>query len=302
MEDQGVWEIMEPSGETSSQDATAVAAAKAKDRKAKACLLQCLPDDLLMQVAAKKTGKEVWDSLKARFVGEERVKEARLQNLKSEFDALRMKEDDSIDQYAGRLTGMSVRYSNLGGSLGDAALVKKLFDTVPGRFINVVAGIEQFYDLKKLAFEEAVGRLKTYEERTRRGAGAVAKTDTGQVLLTQAEWEARQKRSAGEGSGKRSSESSSRGRGRGRGGNGGGRGGQGDAAKDGTSKRDKSHIKCFKCHKYGHYANRCPGEEKKKEEAHHTSAVEFEPTVLLAETVFPGRLEHPSSEELLSEN
>ena len=44
MEDQGVWEIMEPSGETSSQDATAVAAAKAKDRKAKACLLQCLPD------------------------------------------------------------------------------------------------------------------------------------------------------------------------------------------------------------------------------------------------------------------
>jgi hypothetical protein len=65
MEDQGVWEIMEPSGETSGQDATAVAAAKAKDRKAKAHLLQCIPDDLLMQVAGQKTGKEVWDTLKA---------------------------------------------------------------------------------------------------------------------------------------------------------------------------------------------------------------------------------------------
>jgi hypothetical protein len=160
MEDQGVWEIMEPSGETSGQDATAVAAAKAKDRKAKAHLLQCIPDDLLMQVAGQKTGKEVWDTLKARFVGEERVKEARLQTLKSEFDALRMKEGNLIDHYAGQLTGMSVWYSNLGGSLDDQALVKKLFDTVPERFIQVVAGIEQFYDLKKLSFVEAIGRLK----------------------------------------------------------------------------------------------------------------------------------------------
>ena len=78
MEDQGVWEIMEPSGETSEQGVMAVVAATTKDRKVKAHLLQCLPDDLLMQVAKKKTGKEVWDSMKARFVMVDRVKEARL--------------------------------------------------------------------------------------------------------------------------------------------------------------------------------------------------------------------------------
>ena len=78
MEDQGVWEVMEPLDGTSERGATAAAAAKAKDTKAKAHLLQCIPDDLLMQVAGKKTGKEVWDSLKARHVGEEHVKEARL--------------------------------------------------------------------------------------------------------------------------------------------------------------------------------------------------------------------------------
>ena len=109
----------------------------------------------------------MWYTLKARFVGEECVKEARLQTLKAEFDALHMKEDESIDAYAGKLLGMSVRYSNLGGSLNDAVLVKKLFDTVPVRFINVVAEIEQFCNLSMLKFAEAVGRLKTYEERTR---------------------------------------------------------------------------------------------------------------------------------------
>lgn len=43
-------------------------------------------------------------------------------------------------------------------------------------------------------------------------------------------------------------------------------------------------MKCFKCKNYGHYANRCPVEKKKEEEAHHARAVQFEPLVLLAET------------------
>jgi hypothetical protein len=38
--------------------------------------------------------------------------------------------------------GMLVRYDNLGGSLEDAALVKKLFDTIPHRYIHVIVGIE----------------------------------------------------------------------------------------------------------------------------------------------------------------
>jgi len=145
MEDQGVWEVVEPpEGEPATARTTAEKEkATAKDKKVKAHLLQCLPDDLLMQVAKKKTGKEVWDCLKARFVGADRVRDARLQTLKAEFDALRMKEEEPIDEYAGKLNAMSVRYSNLGGTLDDATMVKKLFDTVPERFLGVVAGIEQ---------------------------------------------------------------------------------------------------------------------------------------------------------------
>ncbi|XP_066395870.1 uncharacterized protein [Miscanthus floridulus] len=131
MEDQGMWEVVEP-------------------------------------VATKQTRKEVRDSLKARFVGEERVKEARLQILKSEFDGLRVKDDESIDSYAGKLMSMSVRYANLGGSLDDAALLKKMFDTAPECYINVIAGVERFYDLQKIAFDKAVGQLKAFEERTSR--------------------------------------------------------------------------------------------------------------------------------------
>ena len=73
MEDQGVWEVMEPKEGTSTLSTADAAKATAKDKKVRAHLLQCLSDDLLMQVAKKKTGKEVWDSLKARFMGADRV-------------------------------------------------------------------------------------------------------------------------------------------------------------------------------------------------------------------------------------
>lgn len=177
---------------------------------------------------------------------------------------------------------MSVCYANLGGSLDDAALVKKLFDTVLDRYINVITGIEQFFDLKKIAFDEAFGRMKAFEERTRQGARS-ARSNTDQVLLTQAEWEARQKRSASDG-GSRSG--SGRGRGLGHSGGSSGRGNNSDGGKEGTGKHDKSHIKCYKCKNYGHYGNRCPG--KKEEEAHYTKKVNLEPTVLLAKTMESG--------------
>ena len=137
-----------------------------------------------------------------------------MQTLKAEFDALKMKEEETIDQFAVKLTAMSVRYSNLGRTLEDAVLVKKLFDTMPDRFLNVVARIEQLFDMKSVAFDEAVGRLKAFEERTKRGARSMMSNSSVHLLLTQAEWEAKYKRSGG---GDSSERGSGGGQGRGRG-------------------------------------------------------------------------------------
>jgi hypothetical protein len=148
-----------------------------------------------------------------------------------------------------------------------------------------VAGIEQFFDLKTMAFDDAVGRLKAFEERTRWGAGS-KKSGEPQLLLTQAEWEALYKKSGGRESSERGKVQDGGGRGRGRGhaGEGHGRRGRGDApgGKDGAGHgRDKSHIKCFKCHTYGYYANKCLGVEQKREEAHHARAEVGQPQALM---------------------
>ena len=51
--------------------------------------------------------------MKARFVGAERVKDARLQTLKSEFDEIQMKDDEPLDQVVGKLSTLSVKYNSL---------------------------------------------------------------------------------------------------------------------------------------------------------------------------------------------
>ena len=139
-----------------------------KCKTARVMLFTVLPEDLLMQVAAKLTAREVCDSLKVCFVGVDRVKAARLASLRGEFDRLRMDDDDDPDAYAGKVYDMAARYAGLVATLDDAAMVKKLLDTVPDRLYAAVAGIEQFCDVEAMAFEEALGRLKAFEERTRR--------------------------------------------------------------------------------------------------------------------------------------
>ena len=105
---QGLWEAVVP-----AEDAAAAIIAK-KDKPARAYLLSALAEDILLQVSAKKTAAEVWASLKARFVGADRVRTSRLSTLRGEFDRLDMADGEKLDDFAGKISGMAARYANLG--------------------------------------------------------------------------------------------------------------------------------------------------------------------------------------------
>ena len=139
----------------------------------------------------KKTAVEVWDSLKTRFVGTDRVKAARLSTLRGEFERLCMGDEEQLDDYAGKISGMAARFTSLGSTLSDADMVKKLLDTMPDRLYSVVAGIEKFCDVETMASEEALGRLKAFEERSRWRAQASGERSDSQLLLTAEQWEVR---------------------------------------------------------------------------------------------------------------
>nr|GEY14184.1 zinc finger, CCHC-type [Tanacetum cinerariifolium] len=155
LEANGLWEMIEPKGKTQADNK--------KDKTAMAFLYQALPEEQLLQITKHKTAKAIWDALKTRHIGEERVQQARLQTLKSNFEMLHMKEDEAIDTFTTKLRTLVNKAASLGHTMKDEELVRKLLNAIPDRYLQIVASIEQYSDLDEMTLEEAIGILKTYE-------------------------------------------------------------------------------------------------------------------------------------------
>nr|GFB40216.1 putative zinc finger, CCHC-type [Tanacetum cinerariifolium] len=125
--------------------------------------------------------KKVWDGLKTRFLGVDRVRSDRLATLKREVESLRMKDGETIDDFVTKLTGLASKARSLGHELEELDLVKRLLDSMPKSFLQIMASIEQRFELDSLLFDEAVGRLKAYEERIK---GTEKMEDIGLLLAS----------------------------------------------------------------------------------------------------------------------
>ncbi|GKC47823.1 hypothetical protein Tco_1065545 [Tanacetum coccineum] len=156
-----------------------------KDKTAIAFLYQALPEEQLLQITKHKTAKAIWDALKIRHILEKRrVQQSRLQTLKSDFEMLHMKEDETIDTFTAKLTTLVNKAASLGHTMEDETLVRKLLNAVPDRYLQIVASIEQYSDLSEMTLEEVIERLKTYEERIKYKRGKQVDSQESYVHTT----------------------------------------------------------------------------------------------------------------------
>ncbi|GKA35879.1 hypothetical protein Tco_0722370 [Tanacetum coccineum] len=102
----------------------------------------------------------VWDLVEGT-----NVQQAHSQQFKSEFERLVMKEDESIDSFAGKLMSIITKAATCGLTFDEQTKVRKVLNAVPDKFVPVVATIEMIVDFKTVKLEEIIGKLKTYEER-----------------------------------------------------------------------------------------------------------------------------------------
>nr|GEX60085.1 zinc finger, CCHC-type [Tanacetum cinerariifolium] len=231
-----------------------------------------------LQITKHKTAKAIWDALKLRNIGEESVQQARLQTLKSDFEMLHMNEDETIDTFTGKLTTLVNKAANLGHTIEDQTLVRKLLNAVPDRYLQIVASIEQYSNLKEMTLEEAVGRLKTYEERIKFKKG---KQVDNQDKLMFTRHENKGKYFSGRGRGKpkfsqgRNHENFK------------------EERKEENSHRiyntnnfkktnyDTSKLRCYECKKLRHIAPKCPLRTNTNEQSNLVEE-DLEPTLLMA--------------------
>nr|GEV26262.1 zinc finger, CCHC-type [Tanacetum cinerariifolium] len=76
-----------------------------------------------------------------------------------------MKDDDTVDAFIAKLNGYATKAKELGKTLDESLLVRKLLDSTPDIFIQIVASIEQTSDLDDITLDEITGKLKAFEER-----------------------------------------------------------------------------------------------------------------------------------------
>ncbi|KAL4558732.1 hypothetical protein LXL04_036934 [Taraxacum kok-saghyz] len=158
MDAYGLWETVEPRNLGEEPDLK-------KQKQALAFLFQAIPEEMVLQMSDYTDPKRVWEGLKTRYLGVDRVRTARLATLKRELESLRMKEGETVDDFAAKLSGLASKARSLGHELEEVDLVKRLLDSMPKSFLQIVASIEQCFELDTMFFDEAVGRLKAYEER-----------------------------------------------------------------------------------------------------------------------------------------
>ncbi|XP_074324339.1 uncharacterized protein LOC141661252 [Apium graveolens] len=161
MQAQGVWKAIEPKGSGAIDDKV--------DKTVMATIYQGVPDDVLLILAEKTNAKDTWKAVKTMSPGADHVKTARVQTLKSEFEAIIMKETDSLDKFYLKLNGMVTNIRALGEAVEESYV--------------------QFENLETMAVEKTISSLKAHEERLR------GQPDTGnnQLLLTEEAWSKREK-------------------------------------------------------------------------------------------------------------
>lgn len=272
MQAHGVWDAVEQTDPKATMD-------ERTDKIALAMIYQGVSEEVLLSIAEKKRAKDAWEAIKILCQGAEKVKNAKVQTLKAEFEALTMKDSEQLDDFCMKLSGLVTNIRSLGEEMKEAYVVKKLLRAVPTRFLQIASTIEQFGNMETMTVEETVGSLKAHDERLKgQGDGSSGSSgSSGQLLLTVEEWAKRENEErklllTREEWLKKT------------------KGGGIDSAANYRMRggRDKSKVRCFNCQLLGHFAAECRKPRRVKEtqqEAYMAKIEDDEPALLLANHV-----------------
>ncbi|TXG72550.1 hypothetical protein EZV62_001129 [Acer yangbiense] len=221
---------------------------KLKDLKVKNYLFQAIDRTILETILQKDTSKQIWDSMKRKYEGNERVKRSILQALRKEFETLEMKSREGVSDYFSRVMSVANKMKVHGEQMRDVTIVEKILRSLSDKFNYIVCSIEESKDIDRLSIDELQSSLVVHEQKFHRHNGEE------QALKVTFE-----DRAEGRGHGR----GFFRGRGRSR----------------GHQSFNKALVECYKCHKLGHFQYECPSWDK---EANYAELGEEEEMLLMS--------------------
>ena len=115
------------------------------------------------KISSIETTKEVWTILQTTYEGTKAVKDSKLQRLTTSFEEIKMKKDESFDEFYAKLKDMVNSAFNLEETIHEPKIVRKVLKSLLERFHAKITAIEESKDIDKILLTELVGNLQTYE-------------------------------------------------------------------------------------------------------------------------------------------
>lgn len=141
--------------------------AKMKDLKAKNYLFQSIDKSILKTITQKEMAKQLWESMKVKYQGNERVKRAQLQRLRRAFEMLDIKMGGTVTDYFGRVMVTANDMRNCGENMEDVKIVEKILRTLTENFNYVVCSIEESKDIDQISVDELHSSMLVHEQKIR---------------------------------------------------------------------------------------------------------------------------------------
>ena len=109
----------------STWDKAALVAANANSKVLNAIFCGVSPNEF-HKISHITIAKEAWEILETTYEGTKKVKDTKLQMLTTQFEELKMSENESFDSFYSKLNEVVVGKFNLGEKMEDSKIVRKI--------------------------------------------------------------------------------------------------------------------------------------------------------------------------------
>ena len=100
-------------------------------------ILAAVPTEYREPLGAKKSAKETWEAITAMHVGSDRAKKATAQLLKQEYDNLKFKDGESVENFSLHLQTLISKLRSHGVTIDEEDAVSKYLYSVPVKYIQI---------------------------------------------------------------------------------------------------------------------------------------------------------------------
>ena len=145
-------------------------------------LFSAVTNEEFKKIFSTETAKEAWTILQTTYEGTKVVKDSKFQKLITRFEEIKMEEDESFDEFYAKLKDIVNSAFNLGETILEPKIMRKVLRFLPERFHAKITSIEESKDIDQIPLTKLVGNLQTYELRLTR----IGKTGKGKSMALKA--------------------------------------------------------------------------------------------------------------------